>query len=169
MTPSNATNATALAGNARKKHGTKPLQYPFHPLSRYTAFAASDHFLYFLSGSFPSPSVIIFCLTTSEGYENIQNICALKPPAQKLTAGSESLVCVRRASLYNSYVDHQQKKKVRNRSVAKRPWYSPLMPCWLSCVTLECCSKMRQTYNFATAVYRPRVQSFGLVRRILNL
>ena len=27
MTPSNATNAIAFAGNARRKHGTKPRQY----------------------------------------------------------------------------------------------------------------------------------------------
>jgi hypothetical protein len=29
------------------------------------------------------------CLTTSDGYEKIQNICADSPPAQKLTAGSD--------------------------------------------------------------------------------
>src|SRR5579862_7607413 len=28
MTPSNATKATAFAGNARRKHGTKPLKNP---------------------------------------------------------------------------------------------------------------------------------------------
>lgn len=34
ITPSNATKAIAFAGNARKKQGTKPLQYPLHPRSR---------------------------------------------------------------------------------------------------------------------------------------
>jgi hypothetical protein len=34
ITPSNATSAIALAGKALRKQGTKPLQYPLHPLSR---------------------------------------------------------------------------------------------------------------------------------------
>ena len=31
ITPSKATSAIAFAGKARKKQGTKPLQYPFQP------------------------------------------------------------------------------------------------------------------------------------------
>lgn len=84
ITASKATNATALAGNALKKHGTNPLQirqsaphepfrnttayrqYPFHPFSRYTALAASLHRLNTLSpGS--NGSVMILCFTTSLG------------------------------------------------------------------------------------------------------
>jgi len=33
ITASNATSAMAFAGNALKKHGTNPLQYPMAPLS----------------------------------------------------------------------------------------------------------------------------------------
>jgi len=65
MTPSNATKAIAFAGNARRKQGTKPLQYPLHPFSVHTAFAASLHLGNFLP--LPSGSVMIRCLTTSDG------------------------------------------------------------------------------------------------------
>ena len=41
ITPSKATNAIALAGKARRKHGTNPRQYPRNPLSLYIAAAAS--------------------------------------------------------------------------------------------------------------------------------
>jgi hypothetical protein len=71
-TPSNATNATAFAGNALKKHGKNPLQYPLHPFSLYTALAASRHLAYFLPE--PRSSVIIRCLTTSDGYDVSQKI-----------------------------------------------------------------------------------------------
>ncbi len=70
MTPSNATSATAFAGNALKKQGTKPLQYPFHPFSAYTALAAVFQFGNLLSPSFsplPRGSVMILCFTTSLG------------------------------------------------------------------------------------------------------
>lgn len=65
MTPSNATSAIALAGNALKKHGTNPLQYPLHPFSLHTVLAASLH----RGNRLPSPSgsVIMRCLTTSLG------------------------------------------------------------------------------------------------------
>lgn len=33
ITPSKATSAIAFAGNALKKHGRNPLQYPFNPAS----------------------------------------------------------------------------------------------------------------------------------------
>ena len=87
MTPSKATSAIALAGNALKKHGTKPLQYPLHPLSLHTVFAASLHLGNLRSE--PNGSVMIRCLTTSEGYDVSQNIWADRPPAQKLIAGAE--------------------------------------------------------------------------------
>jgi hypothetical protein len=90
MTPSKATKAIAFAGNALKKQGTKPLQYPFHPASRYTALAASLQ-----RGKrrpAPSGSVMTLCFTTSLGYEVSQKTCAESPPAQKLMAGAERLV-----------------------------------------------------------------------------
>lgn len=65
ITPSNATSAIAFAGKARKKQGTKPRQYPVHPVSRYIDFAASFQRGYFLSG--PKGSVMMRCFTTSEG------------------------------------------------------------------------------------------------------
>lgn len=55
----------ALAGNALKKHGTNPLQYPLTPPSLHTARAASRHLPNFLPS--PSSSVMYLFLTTSEG------------------------------------------------------------------------------------------------------
>lgn len=52
ITPSNAISAIALAGNALKKHGTKPLQYPLAPSLLHISFAASFHLRNFCS---PSP------------------------------------------------------------------------------------------------------------------
>ena len=128
ITPSNTNSAVAFAGNALRKHGKNPRQYPLHPASLYTALAASLHLGYLRSA--PNPSVMMRCLTTSDGYEKIQNICADSPPAQKLTAGSDRGVCRRSALEYRSYVDHQQKKKERKSSVAKSPRYKPPSP-WL--------------------------------------
>ena len=65
ITDSNATNAIAFAGNALKKHGTNPLQYPLHPCSLYTALAASLHRGNLRPG--PSGSVMMRCLMTSLG------------------------------------------------------------------------------------------------------
>lgn len=90
ITPSKATNAMAFAGNARRKQGTNPRQYPLQPRSWYTTTAASFHKRKRRS---PSPSlppigsVMRRCLTTSDGYEVIQKIWAEIPPAQKLMAG----------------------------------------------------------------------------------
>jgi hypothetical protein len=70
MTPSNTNNAVALAGNARRNEGKKPLQYPLYPDSRYTALAASRQLRKRLWPS-PSPppngSVMMRCLTRSQG------------------------------------------------------------------------------------------------------
>lgn len=99
ITPSNVINAIALAGNARKKHGTNPLQYPRTPSLFQIDLAASFHRRNFLSPSpspFPNGSVMMRCLTTSDGYDVIQNTCAERPPAQKLMAGVESAVDVER-------------------------------------------------------------------------
>ena len=65
MTDSKATKAIAFAGNALNALGIKPLQKPISPRSAYTARAASRHFLNLRS--FPKPSVMIRCLTTSDG------------------------------------------------------------------------------------------------------
>ena len=113
MTPSKDISATAFAGNARKKHGTKPLQYPLAPSLRQIATAASRHrgnirgasptplppTLFRLG---PSPSVMMRCLTTSEGYEVSQNTCAERPPAQKLIDGVERFVLVERSRVKRS-------------------------------------------------------------------
>lgn len=77
ITPSNVNRAIALAGNALRKQGMKPLQKPFMPLSFATAVAASFHRRNFRSPSFnppPSGSVISRCLTTSAGYDVNQKI-----------------------------------------------------------------------------------------------
>src|SRR5690625_3455893 len=55
ITPSNVNRAIALAGNALRKHGMKPLQKPFMPLSLATAVAASFHRRNFRSPSFNPP------------------------------------------------------------------------------------------------------------------
>lgn len=65
---------------------------------------------------------MIRCLTTSDGYDVSQKICADKPPAQKLIAGVDSEVCFAKACEKRSYVDHQKKKNERKISVANRPW-----------------------------------------------
>ena len=70
ITPSNATSATAFAGNALKKQGTKPRQKPRAPSRRQTARAASRQPRKQRSPSPrvpPSGSVMTRCLTTSEG------------------------------------------------------------------------------------------------------
>ena len=82
--------------------------------------AASLHRGNRLSG--PSGSVIILCLTTSLGYDAIQNTCADSPPAQKLTAGVDRFVCFCNARVKTSYEPHQKQKNVRNSSVAESPW-----------------------------------------------
>jgi hypothetical protein len=64
MTPSNATKAIAFAGNARRKQGTKPLS-TLSTHSPSTQLAASLHLGNFLP--LPSGSVMIRCLTTSDG------------------------------------------------------------------------------------------------------
>lgn len=95
MTPSKATRAKAFAGKALKKHGTKPLQKPLGPSLRHISFAASFHLGNRLSPSLsapPSGSVMIRCLTTSDGYEVSQKTWAERPPAQKLMEGVESCV-----------------------------------------------------------------------------
>lgn len=95
ITPSNATNAMAFAGNALRKQGTNPRQYPLHPRSRPTATAASFQDRNFLSPSPKTPpmgSVMSRCFTKSDGYEVIQNSWADSPPAQKLMAGLDILV-----------------------------------------------------------------------------
>lgn len=95
ITPSKATNAIAFAGNARRKQGRNPRQYPLQPRSWYTTAAASFHQRKRRS---PSPSlppmgsVMRRCLTTSDGYEVSQKIWAEIPPAQKLTAGADRFV-----------------------------------------------------------------------------
>ena len=131
ITDSKATRAMAFAGKARRKHGKKPLQYPFHPCSRYTAFATSRHRGNFRSG--PNGSVIIRCLITSLGYDVIQKTWADKPPAQKFTAGAERFVCVLSSCENFSYDPHQKQKKVRKRRVALRPCHTPRMPWPLYC------------------------------------
>src|SRR5204862_923615 len=71
ITPSKATSAMAFAGNALRKHGRNPRQYPLHPLSLPTATAASFHRRNRLSPSPSAPpkgSVMIRCFTTSDGY-----------------------------------------------------------------------------------------------------
>lgn len=53
-----------------KKHGRKPLQYPLHPFSCHTVFAASLHPWNLRTppaNGAPSGSVIIRCFTTSDG------------------------------------------------------------------------------------------------------
>lgn len=113
ITPSKDISATALAGNARRKHGTKPLQNPFTPSLRQMARAASRHrgnirgasptpWLPALLVPGPSPSVMMRCLTTSEGYEVSQNTCAERPPAQKLIDGVERVVVVDRSRVKRS-------------------------------------------------------------------
>lgn len=124
ITPSNATKAIAFAGNALKKQGTKPLQYPPHPRSRYTATAASFHHR---NCRCPSPSappmgsVIRRFFTTSDGYDMIQKIWAEIPPAQKLITGADRLVRSLISRDRTSYEPHQKKKNDRKRIVAKRP------------------------------------------------
>lgn len=95
ITPSNATKAIAFAGNALRKHGTNPRQYPLHPRSLHTARAASFQLWNCLCPSLRAPpigSVIRRCFTTSEGYDVSQKIWAEIPPAQKLIRGADMLV-----------------------------------------------------------------------------
>lgn len=70
MTASKATRAIAFAGNALMKQGRKPLQNPFTPSFRHTFWAASLHRGNFVTPSprpFPIGSVMMRCLTTSDG------------------------------------------------------------------------------------------------------
>lgn len=70
ITPSNVISAIAFAGNARKKHGANPLQNPRAPSLLQIALAASFHRGNCRSPSPslpPSGSVMMRCLTTSEG------------------------------------------------------------------------------------------------------
>ncbi len=68
------------------------------------------------------------CLTTSDGYDVIQNTWADKPPAQKLIAGVESGVWFDIARDSQSYELHQKKKKLRKMSVAHKPLKRPESP-----------------------------------------
>lgn len=159
ITPSKATSAIAFAGNARKKHGKNPLQYPFQPPSRPTAIAASFHRRNRRSPSPWAPprgSVMSLFLTTSEGYDVIQKIWAESPPAQKLIAGAGSAVFSRMNREIISYEPHQKKKNDRNKSVAQSPRNKPRIP-WL-----------RSYYQISMATYIRRegltiflVQSIG--------
>lgn len=72
---------------------------------------------------------MIRCLTTSDGYEVSQKICADMPPAQKLIAGADKFVRSFNRREMTSYDPHQKKKKDRKINVAQRPRKTPGMPC----------------------------------------
>lgn len=166
------TSAMAFAGNALSAPGTKPLKKPLHPRSCQTACAASLQWK--KRRPAPSSSVMIRCLTTSDGYAVSQNTCADSPPAQKFTAGADSDVCLTRASVIKSYDDHQKKKNDRKISVAASPWLVSLCQQPVRFCDWDLRYELESAYavlseQLMRAVDRAAVLPLGLVRRVLHL